>query len=99
MVFLKFDGGYRSGFVVVVAYALVDVAIDASVFWDAVLYAVVHSSHDAMIESVFDGYVDLSIDGVFGDCGDVFINFCDGLWDGCGEDVGYQVILHLIEAC
>ena len=77
---LKFGGGYCSGFVVVVAYAFVNVAIDASVFGDAVPYALVHSSHDAMVEFVFDGYVDLSIDGVFGDCGDVFVDFCDGSW-------------------
>ena len=64
--FLKFGGSCCNGSVVVCAYAFFNVAIDAPIFGNAALYAVVHSSGDAVIEAVFDSYVDRFFDGDFG---------------------------------
>ena len=92
---LKFGGSCCNGSVVVCAYAFFNVAIDAPIFSNAVPYAFVHSSGDAVIKSVFDSYVDLLINGAFGDCGDVCVDLCDGLWHSCCKYV-YVTMLSFI---
>jgi hypothetical protein len=73
-----------------VPYAFINIAIDTPIVGNVVPYAFVNTSGDALIKSVFDRSINLSVNDLFGDRGrgDVCVDLRNGLWHGCCKYVG-----------